>query len=821
MRKTLSDDYTVFAHAAGKTVHWKVSLKKTASLSEAQSAGTWIDVTPYLSREQSLDGIRDSVELSFGKFTASSIQLTGLGIAWWKANIFNAANYLEAKVEFWINNLTADTLVVFGGWVDKKGDAWQVKFAERGDTAAFTIFSYAELGERMSAADVTAQPVDDDVDGAGTDGLTLTNIPGIFVTDAAVATYVLKKGIHVLTWESNAGTERMQLDDGTFVNLPVGDGSTTLINGDGTQKVTVYVKVTSMPNSGIYTQDLVVTTEGDTLPRTWHQFKWIFRILEKLYAKIGITSLDFDDFAVTTRDSRSVFSFYEPPIGDVSYKRPNCIAYLAPSTVFMGTGDKLVSFDLSTRTWTNYGSFGVGYTIMAIWLNVTNTSVYIVARNAGNQIYCRPFDYEGLNWGTLSSQFTTSGWGDYQGSVVYCAAENSMIYVSNEAPLKVRAWDFDSNSMVLLGTGDDDVTHTQGSAWITGGNYYFPVNDNGDYRLKHIPVSGGAISDDREWGTTFMGEWNPTDSRFYGWQDRVAFGTGHGTYCCDTAGAVTTKLTADFTYYHFYNDDSLKVECARSADLGYSTRYLSQLDSGSITNLGAFVDDVLVGENIMLNEDYQRGQMLNIAEEIFCIRDAHFALFKFSSSISMFVANQADFEGMTVGDAIKELCIGFNLVPRVGMHKKAYIYLRGDGAGNVVTTGESVALNADRVCDISEETGWSDVYDIVVVDNGVAKESWGADGLGAYGFLGEKELTIPNRFIPTSLLSDYAFWFYQFYKNSHSQYIVPTPLIPYFQYEPFDAADLTFAGKVAVTASGVILGQAMSKNGETEFEVFV
>jgi hypothetical protein len=48
MRKSVSADYNIFARAAGKIIHWKVSIKKTDSLSEAQSSGTWIDVTPYL-----------------------------------------------------------------------------------------------------------------------------------------------------------------------------------------------------------------------------------------------------------------------------------------------------------------------------------------------------------------------------------------------------------------------------------------------------------------------------------------------------------------------------------------------------------------------------------------------------------------------------------------------------------------------------------------------------------------------------------------------------------------------------------------------------
>jgi hypothetical protein len=105
------------------------------------------------------------------------------------------SHYLEMKIEFWLNNLTADTIVLFGGWVDWKKKQFCVKSTESKDSVEFTVFGYQEMGERVSAASTLFGPWND------IGGLTLLNIPGVIVTSANVTDYVLKKGYHTLTYQ--------------------------------------------------------------------------------------------------------------------------------------------------------------------------------------------------------------------------------------------------------------------------------------------------------------------------------------------------------------------------------------------------------------------------------------------------------------------------------------------------------------------------------------------------------------------------------------------------------------------------------------------
>ena len=162
MRQSVSSDYSVFAQAAGKIIHWRVSIKQTNSLSEAQSVGTWVDVTDHVQND-SFDSIKTSVETIDGKLQTDQLSLIGLDIQWWKTNIFAWTSYLECKIDFWINNLTADTITLFAGWIDNLGGQWITTADEKTNTIKFNINSYLEYAERISAVRLCQQVINQNV----------------------------------------------------------------------------------------------------------------------------------------------------------------------------------------------------------------------------------------------------------------------------------------------------------------------------------------------------------------------------------------------------------------------------------------------------------------------------------------------------------------------------------------------------------------------------------------------------------------------------------------------------------------------------------
>ena len=394
MRKSVSSDYNVFAIAAGKTVHWKVSVKKVAVLDEAQSAGTWIDVTDHLDNTMP-DKISESVELLAGQFATTVLSFKGLDIQWWKANIFDATQYLEMKVEFWINDLTADTITPFGGWIDRKKDGrWCVTSDEETDTVVFSVAGYLEYAARTSAIDISTQILNTEIDGSG---LRMEKLVGLYITDANVTSYPLKKGIHSIQLSYTAGSPNVwtaSLDGGTGVNCPTSNGSIILGNGNGTvgdlnefdtQKVTILVIVAELlPLTAAVTQAIIQKTTGDTFPRTWFNHIWVFRLLQLMFKQIGITDYTFDKFQLSTYDGRRVPSFWDVPPGDSYYDKPSAIAHDATNNLlWIGIKDRVYKHDLSTHIYTLVGTVDNGYVVVKLWGEDSASGfIWGVCRNA-------------------------------------------------------------------------------------------------------------------------------------------------------------------------------------------------------------------------------------------------------------------------------------------------------------------------------------------------------------------------------------------------------------------------------------------------------
>jgi hypothetical protein len=196
-------------------------------------------------------------------------------------------------------------------------------------------------------------------------------------------------------------------------------------------------------------------------------------------------------------------------------------------------------------------------------------------------------------------------------------------------------------------------------------------------------------------------------------------------------------------------------------------------------------------------------------------------LTQFASLISMYVSIDINLRDDSVFDAIKYLCLGFNLWARIGANKTGSVMRRIDNAGLILTTGNNVTLDADKARDISEESGCTEAYDIVEVSNDIDSETYDGTNFGVKAFGNQKVITINSKYIDSQLLKDYAFWFYKYFSVAHKRFVIPTPLIPFFQFEPSDGAVLSFTDKIITSDSGIIEGQSIARNGETEFEVAV
>lgn len=848
MRKSVSSDYNIFARAAGKTVHWKVSIKKTASLSEAQSAGTWIDVTPYLDNSIP-DNISDRVELLENQFTATTLTFKALDIAWWKANIFDALDYLELKVEFWINDLTEDIIIPFAGWIDKKKDGtWCVKSDEETDNVEFTVASYLEYAARTSAMDITTQIFNNNVDGTGLVGLRMEKLPGLYVSDANITNYQLKKGVHIISMGfTSPDVWTASLDGGLAVELPSSDGTVTLGNGEttdlDTERITCYIIVSELISlSESVEQKLIQKILGDTHPHTWYTHIWIFQLLKQMLENIGIVDFTFDNFRINTYDNRRIPSVWEIPPGSTYYDKPTAIALDNENNIlWIGIKDRIYSYNLATHVYTLIDSVSSGYVVVKLWSeDCASGFIWGVARNAsGSHVIIKiVISTSALTTYSITRSTTTIG-GELNFAIDLSV--RGIYYLSWDTTLITHIFLLDTLTEES-NPGPDPSAGSESQDWPAfcdgSNNYYYQII----YSSNIIKVS----FDGEDFNYTTMAAYSnyPIQQAAYciqlGAWIGARFRSGGGTdyweiikwdpilnNSLEDSSSVITGTPEkpvgfipdeENAYIYAFTQIGTQTSVIRM-DRTIIYNYLDAV-IGEPLPVGCTIDGTSPPNQISNNQVCYD----TVNDRIIGFLSPSGILFEHGSSASMYIDREADFEGDKIFDAMKEVCIGFQLMPRIGMNKSAVINRRFDNDGDPVTTGNVVTLDADVAKNISEETGYGEAYDVVTIDNGEEKESYDADGFDAIVLGDAKELPINSRFIPTVLLKDYAFLYYKYHSKSHTKYAIPTALIPYLQYEPFDAADLDFSGKIntlveTVPKRGIIVGQSISRDGSTEFEV--
>jgi hypothetical protein len=815
MRKEVSPEYDIFCEAAGKTIHWKVSIKKTANISESHSVGTWIDVTPCL-ESNTPETIGCKTELSYGQFYSDQLKFVGLDIAWWKDNIFNCADQLELKIEFWINNLTADTITAFAGWVDKLKDAFVLKSDERKDTIEFTVNAYMEYAERFSGNRLCRQIKNEDVDGAGTPGILLLKIPGVFVTDANISGYALKKGIHTITFD---GDTHCKLDTGEWVELSGSSGSVELANEEEDQKVQIYFSTANLiASDDEVEQKIIELSTGDTLPYTWYQYQFIFSILKELFLLIGITEYSFDDFRISTRDGRKIYSFYDCPPGGQSYVgKPRCILWDNTNLrLWLGVGTHVYHWNETTHIYTDIGIIASGYDIVRLFEDrITSGEIWGIVINASGttKAFCITIATGLYNSWTLTGRGTAdvpSNGARNFAYVVNNGADGSLFYCDTSNAGDKYKFDLSSKTESLILNGVAPLSNCAG--WSNGTDYFF-ISDT--RIIRRLTNSGG-------WTESVMNSGNPI-SAINDATDALYNSNENVTIITCPYGRIIQSYdhTADLlsTVYTDQNLLNLTYISGKIYGIIWADEWAlpGYIQAGSITTIpGEYVPQV---ENCFNSFVYNATN-----DSCYGLLDTEQILFIYSSKVSMFVEEEIDGEGKTLIDILKELCIGFNLRPRVSTQKECHILRRADDNGAIITSGESIELNADRARDLSEECGVEGGADIVSVKNNTDETNYDGSDYDVTALDNEVIQPIDNPYIPTRLLKDYAYRFYQYFKNILTRHAVPTPLIPYFQYEPFDGADLNFFGKIntliaSVPKSGIIVGQNISRDGTTEFEV--
>ena len=403
MKFSPSDAFISAAGAAGRIITPKVSIKKTSARDELLSTGSWDDVTDHISRKD-IQTIQKAIEINLSQFSADKITLTGLDLSWWTTNYFSYANFLELKIEYILNNLVAEPVPIFSGWIEKEKNLFAIQQFERADCVKFSVWSYIDYADGVWASSVLRQYVDFNVDGSGMQGLSLPHISNLFVIDANVSSFTLKKGVHTVNYQvTDVPLKQAQLDDGDWVTLST--GSNILANKNGDQKVNVYAQ-SSIPDSGTFSEEIVVDSPGDTLPKNWYYAVSARYALEKLFNKAGITTLSFDDLVYPTATGNPKVSYFELVADNESLSSLRTSVAFDGTYWWFGVSNKLYRRD-NVGTYVLMQTLSSGYFIRRIFFNARNGHLWILAASNSSYNFDKVFVYI-ISPNTLSTEASIS-----------------------------------------------------------------------------------------------------------------------------------------------------------------------------------------------------------------------------------------------------------------------------------------------------------------------------------------------------------------------------------------------------------------------------
>ena len=843
MKFTATDLFKAIALGSGKYIQCRAYFRITSTLSDPLDSGVaWTDCSLYLASDEGqpkLPTMWTKAEWQVGKSTFDSISLDGIDIPFWRDKVFGACSstqLIEFKIELKLglseSVMASDVVYGFSGYIDQV-PAWK----EKEGIVTFTVIAQDEIGQRTSAEVINNQIINSDVNGSGLAGIRLERLAGLYVTNANISSYQLRVGIHAIQLTYTAGTPNVwtaSLDGGTEVTLPTSDGAITLGNGNGTigdvnqfdnQKVTLYVKVAELsPLTETTPQGIIQRTLGDTLPYTWYSHCWIFQLLKTLYAKIGLTNYTFDNFKISTSDGRKAPSFWDVPPGDSYYSNPSAIACdNTNNLVWIGIKDRVYSHNMTSHIYTLVGTVPSGYTVVRLWSDdIASGFIWGVARNAAGA-------HKVIKIVVSSSTLTT---------YTINRTETAIAEERNFAiDLSVRGIFFIAQTIevhLFLLNSLTEISHSFGSNLLStypafadgAGNYYVQSTGTGisNVQIQKAHYNGSwttsIISGTWTYGfnnaaySATLGVWIgcQVDATVRKWDPSTNTLTIIDTDLWAPSGFVADEVHG-WMYYCWIDTDDNNFDFTR----------VKRANNSTVEAAGdAFPPGYYVGPVLSYNPETGQVCYDSVNDRLVGISGPSGILFEYGSKVSMFIDREADWTGMSVIDAIKEIESSFNLVGVISPNKKIVLYRRSDESGNPKTSGNTASITVAETEDIQKEENYVRSCTAVIVSNGVETHSYNGTSFDA-GLLGDgRILTVDGRFIPTPFLKDMAYYFYQFFNKNLSMYTFPTANVSLWQYECFDGLSVTFTStKIQKTATGPLYGVGIDPSGSTIFQVLL
>ncbi len=803
MRFTPTDKYLMYARSAAKTVRWHAYFRIVSALNVGLTSGAaWTDAGDHLTE---VPDFTSAIEHDLGQFSTDSITMVGKGISWWETTFFAAASetdYVECKVLFELGghpDWCTDTAVVFSGFVDHV----KRKKSEADDSVTFSIFTCQDMGDRIPAEVMAIRPINTNIDTLGTSGLALSELPRIYVKDADVAGAPLVVGSHTISYQYNDGAPTIRLDDGEYTTLASGD--TTIYNADLTQAVKIYtIDNTQVPRSALeISVYIVVLTQGDTLPYAWPHYMSVKSLLTSVHSLIGITSITWGTLTIPTHDGSYKVSFLDQPPEDNSYAARWALQ-TDGTDLWVGVGNKLYKRTMSTGAYTLKATLTSGYVITRLWYDAggyiwvyaqeseTNTSGHILRHTIATA--ANSSDVSVPNSTRYAIEFLSG-----RGIVYVNSAAKSIREVPSATMTDTLV--YTNADMGYGGTEGPDGSFM----YIRSGRVRFQAVWGASYVHHEIHFVAGSWTD--EGAMVFLAQYYQVGA-YHASEDRLYF-----------VDVVTHKIRS-----HTANSDTLTdVLTLSQADTLIEGMCYSNSRVYFTTPAGGAIYSAASNAATLLSSTprtFSKYFALAYIDRLYGLDEAG-RLFQYHTSLALYVKN-ARFDGDTVTGAMRRLLTSFMLAGNIRATKNAFIYPRTNSSGTLITTGSTLSITEEEVCDITEEREYVSAAQLVEVANSETRYTYDGTNWNAMVLSTARTVSLSSDLIPSEIVQDMCYQAWQFFKNAHHLVSVNLASQPYFQYEPFDGCSMVVAGnKVPVTASGAIYEATAQRDGSTALKVLV
>ncbi len=833
MKFSPSTDWLTLCNGSNKIRQWRIFARMTDDMSESidpevVDATAWTEVTGYIS---DFSDPGSKIEYEVGQSTTDSVSFTGQDIAWWKANIFTAyfvkPQYIEIKIEFRLGYspaaLASDVCYVFNGFVKDRPTYNELK-----DSVEFTAYTAEDIASGISAMTVNTQYID-----ARTGYLVLPQLRGFFVVNAAIAGKVLRTGVHSVTYDYNAGERRAKLDDGEWVTLPTISSTFTLTTKDLAQQLGMYMFIDSLAESSSELSDIVIVqTEGNTLPRQPVSGTPSSRLIKLLYSKIGIIDVRQDSLTLTTHDGRSALSYIDYPPG--SFSVPGDLTSITNdgTKLFIALGYRVYSRNMTSETYSNIIELGDTTSVIKKMVYTSRTNDLWIMYSCASGDCIRKFN---LTTSTLSIQvLLTSTRETVSAHSLELVDKNytgtsykyGMMWMKQESPAVLRFIDattMASAAAYTFASGIDYIGDAAAFMFAMAANsicailrhvgystnmlYKFTITSSGNVTCAEVfdgfPDFGAAA-------------YSQSEDRIYYIEPVEAMRTTLKSVNGGAAGDhVTTPVVVlpDITYYAGW-----QMLSSAGGSIYTSDPLVPPLGgrscAGTLYKIDANVAVEVDSETLVLFSG-----MTQMGSTTYGV-DWFGRLFQISPTIKMF-HTYSDYTKLTIRDFLKKILSTYMLIGYISGEKVAYVYRRGNGDGVPQTTGNTLPISVANASDITENTSTYRAFDTIELSNGVDSTSYNGTAFDAAPLIDARILSITNEMIPSNILKDVCKYLYQFFKTDRVVYSIPLA-IPAFQFEPFDAGELSFTTtKVQKTATGPIYSCKYNKQGTMDVEVLI